>query len=105
MVLRVSRNDGDFAKDEAVGAVVGSTLPVPAVTARGETHRWAYAVSERLTGTPLDDLHANDLAAVLPDLSDVMTASSSTPKSARVGRAAARSWRSLLVRSRSEPPQ
>lgn len=29
MVLRVSRYGGDFAKDEAVSAVVGGTLPVP----------------------------------------------------------------------------
>jgi hygromycin-B 4-O-kinase len=74
MVLRVSRHGGDFAKDEAVSAVVGGTLAVPAVTARGETHGWAYAVSERLTGTPLDDLDATDIAAVLPDLFDVMDA-------------------------------
>jgi hypothetical protein len=37
MVLRVSRYDGDFAKDEAVSAVVGGMLPVPAITARD---RW-----------------------------------------------------------------
>jgi hygromycin-B 4-O-kinase len=72
MVLRVSRYGGDFAKDEAVSAVVGGTLPVPAVTARGETGGWAYAVSERLTGTTLDDLDAGALTAVLPDLFDVM---------------------------------
>jgi hygromycin-B 4-O-kinase len=73
-VLRISRHGGDFAKDEAVGAVVTGTLPVPAVMLRGETQGWAYAVSERKTGTPLDDLDANDLAAVLPDLFDVMDA-------------------------------
>lgn len=49
-------------------------LPVPAITARSETAGWAYAVSERLTGTPLDDLDASALAAVLPDLFDVMDA-------------------------------
>jgi hygromycin-B 4-O-kinase len=74
MVLRVSRYGGDFAKDEVVGAVAAGTLPVPAVTARGETHGWAYAVSERSTGTPLDDLGPDALAAVLPDLFDVMDA-------------------------------
>src|SRR4051794_28604390 len=68
MVLRVSRYGGDFAKDEAVSAAVGGTLPVPVITARGEIAGWAYAVSERLTGTPLDDLDAGALAAVLPDL-------------------------------------
>jgi len=72
MVLRVSRYGGDFAKDEAVSTVVGGTLPVPAVTARGESGGWAYAVSERLTGTALDDLDAAGLTAVLPDLFDVM---------------------------------
>jgi hygromycin-B 4-O-kinase len=72
MVLRVSRHGGDFAKDETVSKVVGGVLPVPAIVARGETGGWAYAVSERLTGTPLDDLDATDLAAVLPDLFDVM---------------------------------
>jgi hypothetical protein len=45
MVLRVSRYGGDFAKDEAVSAVVGDMLPVPAITARGAAHGWAYAVS------------------------------------------------------------
>jgi hygromycin-B 4-O-kinase len=74
MVLRVSRHGGDFAKDALVSAVVAGALPVPAVTARGETHGWAYAVSERLPGTALDDLDATDLAAVLPDLFDVMDA-------------------------------
>lgn len=52
MVLRVSRYGGDFAKDEAVSAVVGGTLPVPVVTARGDTHGWAYAVSDRLVRLP-----------------------------------------------------
>jgi hygromycin-B 4-O-kinase len=74
MVLRISRYGGDFAKDEAVSAVVRGTLPVPAITVRGEIDGWAYAVSERLTGTALDDLDASDLAAVLPDLFDVMDA-------------------------------
>ena len=74
MVLRVSRHGGDFAKDEAVSMVVGDALPVPAVTHRGETDGWAYAVSHRLTGTSLDDLDASDLVAVLPDLFDVMDA-------------------------------
>jgi hygromycin-B 4-O-kinase len=72
MVLRVSRHGGDFAKDEAVSAVVGGMLPVPEITVRGETHGWAYALSQRLTGTPLDDLDASALSAVLPDLFDVM---------------------------------
>lgn len=74
MVLRVSRHGEDFAKDEAVGAIVGGTLPVPRVTVRGESGGWAYAVSERLTGTALDDLDAAALAAVLPNLFDVMDA-------------------------------
>jgi hypothetical protein len=34
----------------------------------------AYAVSERLTGTPLHNLDASALAAVLPGLFDVMDA-------------------------------
>ena len=74
MVLRVSRHGGDFAKDETIGAVVGGMLPVPAVTARGEVHGWAYAVSQRLPGTALNDLGPGALAAVLPDLFDVMDA-------------------------------
>jgi hygromycin-B 4-O-kinase len=74
MVLRISRHGDDFAKDETVGAVVGGALPVPAVTVRGETHGWAYAISERKSGTPLDDLGPGALAAVLPDLFDVMDA-------------------------------
>jgi hygromycin-B 4-O-kinase len=72
MVLRVSRHGGDFAKDEIVSAAVGRALPVPEVIVRGETHGWAYALSERLTGTALDDLDAAALEAVLPDLFDVM---------------------------------
>ncbi|GIF22459.1 hygromycin-B 4-O-kinase [Actinoplanes tereljensis] len=74
VVLRVSRHGGDFAKDEAVSTVVGGTLPVPAIIARGASHGWAYAVSERLTGVALDDLDASGFGAVLPDLFDVMDA-------------------------------
>jgi len=74
MVLRISRYGGDFAKDETVSAVVGGLLPVPAITVRGETDGWAYAVSERLTGTALDDLDASAITAVLPDLFDVLDA-------------------------------
>jgi hygromycin-B 4-O-kinase len=74
MVLRISRYGGDFAKDEAVSAVARGMVPVPAITVRGETGGWAYAVSQRLTGTALDDLDANELAAVVPDLFDVMDA-------------------------------
>jgi hygromycin-B 4-O-kinase len=73
-VLRVSRHGGDFAKDEAVGRAAGGVLPVPAITARGEAGGWAYAVSERLWGTPLDHLDAGGIDAVLPDLFDVMDA-------------------------------
>ena len=72
MVLRVGRHGADFAKDAVVAAVAGGTLPVPAVTARGEVSGWAYAVSERATGTPLDDLDAEGVAAALPALFDVM---------------------------------
>ncbi|WP_189082271.1 phosphotransferase family protein [Mangrovihabitans endophyticus] len=74
MVLRVSRYGEDFAKDETVATVARSVLPVPAVAARGETSGWAYALSERLTGTPLDDLDPGALAAVIPDLFEVMDA-------------------------------
>jgi hygromycin-B 4-O-kinase len=74
MVLRVSRYGGDFAKDEAVSVVVRGMLPVPAVVVRGEIGGWAYAVAERLAGTALDDLDASAVAAVLPDLFDVMDA-------------------------------
>ena len=80
MVLRVSRYGGDFAKDEAVSSVVGGMLPVPAVTARGDARGWAYAVSQRLTGTSLDDLDPSALVAVLPDLFAVMD-----PAPARAG--------------------
>lgn len=72
MVLRVGRHGADFAKDAVVAEVAGSTVPVPAVTARGETGGWAYAVSARAAGTPLDDLDADALAAALPALFDVM---------------------------------
>ncbi|MEV4343266.1 phosphotransferase [Actinoplanes sp. NPDC049596] len=74
MVLRVSRHGGDFVKDETVGTAARGLLPVPAVTVRGEAGGWAYAVSERRTGTALDDLDAGEIAAVLPDLFDVMDA-------------------------------
>jgi len=71
MVLRVGHG-ADFAKDAAVAAVAGGTLPVPAVTARGQASGWVYAVSERATGTPLDDRDVDGVAAALPALFDVM---------------------------------
>lgn len=106
MVLRVSRYGADFAKDEAVSAAVRGILPVPAVTARGETAGWAYAVSERLTGTPLDDLDASALAAVLPDLFDVMdvirrieAAAAATASGIRPGRPRSAPGRNTCSRS------
>jgi hygromycin-B 4-O-kinase len=111
-VLRVSRYGGDFAKDETVGAVAGGMLPVPTVTARGETHGWAYATSERLTGTPLDDLDANDLAVVLPNLFDVMDAIGRIEVGGRgygiwdASRSAPyRSWPEYLLASEHETPR
>ncbi len=72
VVLRVGRYGADFAKDAVVAEVARGTLPVPAVMARGEVGGWAFAVSERATGIPLDDLDADGLGAVLPALLDVM---------------------------------
>lgn len=111
-VLRVSRHGGDFAKDEAVAAAVRGMLPVPAVTARGEAGGWAYAVSERLTGTPLDDLPADALTAVLPDLFEVMDAVSGIDVGGRgygiwdASRVAPhRSWPEYLLAVEHETPR
>ena len=71
VVLRVGRHGEDFAKDAIMGAVV-TTVPVPAVYRRGERDGWAFAVSARATGTPIDDLDAAGFEAVLPALFDVM---------------------------------
>jgi hygromycin-B 4-O-kinase len=71
VVLRVGRYGEDFAKDAIIGSVV-TDLPVPAVYRRGERDGWAYAVSARATGTPIDDLDAAGFQAVLPALFEVM---------------------------------
>src|SRR5262245_5768385 len=71
VVLRVGRHGEDFAKDAIIASAV-TDLPVPAVHTCGERDGWAYALSARATGTPLDDLDAAGMEAVLPDLLDVM---------------------------------
>ena len=75
VVVRVGRHGEDYLKDAvAARAFSAPLLPIPEVLTCGEADGLWYAVSERLRGTPLDDLDARQLARALPSLLDTLDA-------------------------------
>ena len=73
LVVRVGRYGRDHLKDEfAARAFSNPRLPVPEVLACGEVDGLCYAVSERLHGTPLDALDAEQFTRALPSFLDTL---------------------------------
>src|SRR5215469_15391028 len=55
-VIRFGDHIGDFRKDQVMAARSSPALPVPAVLEIGSAGDGYFAVSERASGGPLDDL-------------------------------------------------
>ncbi|MFC1413308.1 phosphotransferase family protein [Streptacidiphilus sp. N1-12] len=75
LVVRVGHHGEDYLKDAAAATrFASSVVPVPEVLAGGEADGLCYVVSERMPGTALDDLDAEQVERVLPSLLGVLDA-------------------------------
>lgn len=73
VVVRVGNHGDDYLKDAIAATKFSSPrVPVPKVIAHGEAGGLFYVVSERLYGTALDDLDADQVTRVLPSLLGVL---------------------------------
>ncbi|MFD1676131.1 phosphotransferase family protein [Alicyclobacillus fodiniaquatilis] len=72
MVIRFGLHLEDFEKDHAMGAYSSDLLPIPKVYEVGEAESAFYAVSERVSGKPLDALNGPEIQLVLPQLFDAL---------------------------------
>ena len=71
-VARFGRQRDDFAKDRIAAAWAAPGVPVPAVHAIGSAFDGFVALSDRLTGSPLEALDESGWIAVLPSLFGVL---------------------------------
>ena len=67
-VIRFGNYPEDFAKDREMGTHSRKDLPIPPVIEIGDAPRGSFAISERATGEPLDDLDEAAMRSVLPAL-------------------------------------
>lgn len=67
-IVRFSALDEDFHKDRLAAGYASRDLPIPAITEIGEARGGFYAVSERASGTFLDDLDEPQMRVMLPFL-------------------------------------
>ncbi len=74
VVIRFGAYLDDFEKDRVMARYSSAALPIPKVLEVGEAESGFYAVSERVLGTPLDDLDENGMRTLLPRLLDALEA-------------------------------
>jgi len=67
-ILRVGRHVEDFEKDRQAAAWATPALPVPAFSGLGEGPGWWWAITDRVHGTPLEELDTDGWQLVLPAL-------------------------------------
>ena len=73
VVLRVGHHGDDYLKDAAAATrFEPSRVPVPQVLTYGEAGGLFYVVSERMHGTALDDLGAEEVTRTLPSFFGVL---------------------------------
>ncbi|MCA9832612.1 MAG: aminoglycoside phosphotransferase family protein [Thermomicrobiales bacterium] len=84
-VMRFSRTDEDFRRDQFVARFAGLNLPIPRVLGIGQIDSNWWCLSERVPGIHLDDLNAADLAATIPSLADMLIAMRSVDASGTLG--------------------
>jgi hygromycin-B 4-O-kinase len=67
-VIRFGNHLEDFEKDRRAGSFAHPSLPVPAVTEIGEAFGGHYAISQRVLGSPINELSNEGWLAILPEL-------------------------------------
>jgi len=67
-VIRFSAHVDDFHRDRLARLYVGPELPIPVVTEIGDAFGNSFAISERLSGTPIDDVEGRQMRDLLPSL-------------------------------------
>jgi hygromycin-B 4-O-kinase len=111
-VIRFSALDEDFHKDRLASRYASRALPIPAITEIGESYGGFYAISERATGTFLDDLDEEQMRAMLPSLFAALDTAQQIDLSATRGygiwgadgNAPHPSWRSALLDIANDRP-
>lgn len=67
-VIRFSAHADDFARDQLAHRYASPALPIPIVTEIGEAFGIHYAMSERVSGVPIDDVDGHQMRHLLPSL-------------------------------------
>lgn len=67
-VIRFSAHVDDFQRDRLAYRYVSADLPIPVVTEIGDAFGIHYAISERVSGVPIDDVDGRQLRELLPSL-------------------------------------
>lgn len=71
-VIRFGLHKEDYLKDKFACGFASAKLPIPKVLEVGHVDGGFYAISERATGTMIDDLSHEDMKQTIPSLLTVM---------------------------------
>ncbi len=105
LVVRIGSTTEDFERDRHAATFRSPALPIPALLDLGWHDDVAFAVSERVRGTPIEHLGADGWRAVLPAVLDVVDAIAAVPRPAdggygpwnTAGHGTVPSWRAWLL--------
>lgn len=111
-VIRFSAHADDFARDQLARHHAASGLPVPLVTEIGEAFGRSYAISERATGLPIDDVDERHMRSLLPAVFGALDAMRLADLTGTQGygnwgadqRASFRSWTEAMLSVDEDPP-
>ena len=73
-IVRFSKMDEDFRKDQFAKTFSSSRLPIPQVLDIGQAFGGFYAVSVKADGGPIDNLCPGEMLSVLPELLGLLDA-------------------------------
>lgn len=111
-VIRFSAHIDDFQRDRLARRYVTPELPIPVVTEIGDAFSNSYAISERVPGTPIDDVNSRQMRELLPSLFAALDAMRLADVSGTSGygswgadtKAHFPSWEAALVSVAEDPP-
>ncbi len=78
-VIRFGAHHDDFERDQYAMQFASDALPIPEVYAIGNAFAGYYAISQRVYGTPLETISAEDWQALIPNLATTLEALRTAP--------------------------
>jgi hygromycin-B 4-O-kinase len=105
LVIRISKYQDDYLKDQIASRFGSVKLPIPKVLEVGEFKNAYYAISERAFGTMIDDLDKDGMKRIIPSLMATLDAMRETDISNTTGygewdlngNGKYQSWRDMLL--------